>query len=328
MKNNDRANIYQNYQRNLIKATVATNVGINNPERVIKMYGTSANRVEILTRLRKYSKFTIYWYSIFFLLGLICLIISPSSWFFVLDLYVVMLNIDLVARGKLVGMYIGIFECFLYSFNAIQSGLWGEVIKMLCICVPLNVISIINWTKAIRKQKYERYSSKQDEDIVVKKLSKKEFIKFGFIAVGVFIASYSLLRFGLPLIGITQDTALELGAISLTISIVSKILTARKNMESWFLCIINDIICLMMWAQSIITGGFDLSQISMIVYYLACFTNDIYAFSLWKSMYRKIAVNGGKILAMRKVNIRRIIKLKRQFKNLHWDKKVDMEKNS
>lgn len=327
MKNNGRADLYQNYQRNLIKATVATNVGINNPERIVKMYGASANRVEILTRLRKYSKFTIFWYITFFLLGLVCLTIDISSWFYVVDLYVVMVNIDLVARGKILGMYVGVFECFLYSFNAIQTGLWGEVIKMLCICVPLNIVSIINWTKSLKRQKLEKYSS-ENEDIIVKRLSKKEIIKFSFIGLVIAGGCYCLLRFILPLIGIQQDTALELGAISLAISIVSKIFTARKNMESWILCIINDIICLMMWAQSIIFGDFDLSQISMIVYYLACFSNDIYAYSLWKSMYRKIAVNGGKILAMRKVNIRRIIKLKRQFRNLHWDKKIDMEKNS
>ncbi len=327
MKNNGRADLYQNYQRNLIKATVATNVGINNPERIVKMYGASANRVEILTRLRKYSKFTIFWYITFFLLGLACLAIDISSWFYVVDLYVVMVNIDLVARGKILGMYVGVFECFLYSFNAIQTGLWGEVIKMLCICVPLNIVSIINWTKSLKRQKLEKYSS-ENEDIIVKRLSKKEIIKFSFIGLVIAGGCYCLLRFILPLIGVQQDTALELGAISLAISIVSKIFTARKNMESWILCIVNDIICLMMWAQSIIFGGFDLSQISMIVYYLACFSNDIYAYSLWKSMYRKIAVNGGKILAMRKVNIRRIIKLKRQFRDLHWDKKIDMEKNS
>lgn len=327
MKNNGRADLYQNYQRNLIKATVATNVGINNPERIVKMYGASANRVEILTRLRKYSKFTIFWYITFFLLGLICLAIDISSWFYVVDLYVVMVNIDLVARGKILGMYVGVFECFLYSFNAIQTGLWGEVIKMLCICVPLNIVSIINWTKSLKRQKLEKYSS-ENEDIIVKRLSKKEIVKFSFIGLVIAGGCYCLLRFILPLIGVQQDTALELGAISLAISIVSKIFTARKNMESWILCIVNDIICLMMWAQSIIFGGFDLSQISMIVYYLACFSNDIYAYSLWKSMYRKIAVNGGKILAMRKVNIRRIIKLKRQFRDLHWDKKIDMEKNS
>lgn len=322
MKNNGRSDLYQNYQRNLIKATVTTNVGINNPERIVKMYGTSANRVEILTRLRKYSKFTIYWYITFFLLGLVCLAIDISSWFYVVDLYVVMVNIDMVARGKIIGMYVGIFECFLYSFNAIKTGLWGEVIKMLCICVPLNIVSIINWTKSLKRQKLEKYSS-ENNDIIVRKLSKKEIVKFSFIGLIIACGCYCLLKFG-----IKQENALELGAISLTISIVSKIFTARKNMESWVLCIVNDIICLLMWGQSIIVGGFDLSQISMVVYYLACFTNDIYAYSLWKSMYRKIAVNGGKILAMRKVNIRRIIKLKRQFRNLHWDKKIDMEKNS
>lgn len=333
MRNNDRNELYQNYQRNLIKATVATNVGINNPDRIVKMYGASANRVELLTRLRKYSKFTIVWYITFFLLGLVCLAISPSSWFFVIDLYVVMINIDLVARGKLIGMYIGVFECALYSINAISTGLWGEVIKSLCICVPLNIVSIVNWTKSIKKQKLEKFSSKEDEDIIVNKLSVKEIFMFSGIGIAVACACYCLLKFILPLIVINgkpieQSTALELGTISLAISIIGKIFTARKNMESWVLCITNDIICLLMWGQSIIVGGFDVSQISMIVYYLACFTNDVYAYSLWKSMYRKIAVNGGKLLAMRKVNIRRIIKLKRQFRNLHWDKKVDMEKNS
>ena len=328
MRNNDRSELYQNYQRNLIKATVATNVGINNTEKIVKIYGASANRVELLTRLRKYSKFTIVWYITFFLLGLVCFAITPSSWFYVLDLYVVMINIDLVARGKLIGMYIGIFECFLYSFNAIQSGLWGEVIKNLAICVPLNVVSIINWTRSLRKQKYERYSSKQDEDIIVRKLTKLEILKFSVIGLFVCAGCYALLRYILPLIGIKQDTALILGSVSLAITIISKILTSKKYMETWILGISGSIICLLMWGESIVTGGFNLSQISMIVYYLACFTNDVYAYSLWKSMYRKIAVNGGKILAMRKVNIRRIIKLKRQFRSLHWDKKVDMSKNS
>ena len=328
MKNNGRTDIYQNYQRNLIKATVATNVGINNTDKIVQIYGASANRVELLRRLRKYSKFTIVWYITFFLLGLICFALSPSSWFYVIDLYVVMINIDLVARGKLIGMYIGIFECFLYSFNAMQSGLWGEIIKNLLICVPLNIVSIVNWTKSIRKQKYERYSSKNEEDIVVRKLSKLDILKFSLIGVVVFGGCYVLLRYILPLIGIVQDTALVLGSLSLTITIISKILTSKKFMETWILGITGSIICLLMWGESIISGGFNLSQISMIVYYLACFTNDVYAYSLWKSMYRKIAVNGGKILAMRKVNIRRIIKLKRQFRSLHWDKKIDMSKNS
>ena len=77
-----------------------------------------------------------------------------------------------------------------------------------------------------------------------------------------------------------------------------------------------------------IQTGFVLADITMICYYLACFTMDIYAYDLWKAMYRKVAINGGVILAQRKVNIKKIIKLRRQFKNLHWNKKIDMAKNS
>ncbi len=320
--NNNKISLYQNYQRNLIKATVATNVGINSTEKVIKVYGASANRVELLTRLRKYSRFTLIWYLTFFFLGIVCLFLDPAGWVYVLDLYVVMFNIDLVARGKLSGIYIGIIECFLYAFISLQSALYGEVIKVLAICAPLNVVSIIRWKMSAKKQKQDKFAKKND-DIIVNKLSKKEIVQFLGIGAIVAVGCYCLLRF---VIG--QTTALELAAISLTLSIIGKIFTARMNMEAWILCITNDIICLFMWLQTIFITGFDLSQVSMIVYYLACFTNDSYAFSLWKSMYRKIAVNGGKILAMRKVNIKRIIKLRRQFHNMRWNREVDVNKNS
>lgn len=321
-RNTNKISLYQNYQRNLIKATVATNVGINNTDKVIKIYGASANRVELLTKLRKYSKFTLRWYLIFFLLGLVCLALDPAGWFYVLDLYIVMVNIDLVARGKLIGIYIGIFECVIYSIVCLQSALYGEVIKALAICVPLNTVSIVRWTINARKQKNEKFA-KQNDDIIVNKLTKPEILKFIGIGSVIAVGCYCLLRF---VIG--QTNALELAAISLTLSIIGKILTARMNMEAWVLSITNSMICLFMWLQTIFVTGLDLSQVSMLVYYMACFTNDLYAFSLWKSMYRKIAVNGGTILAMRKVNIKRIIKLRRQFNNLRWNKKVDMNKNS
>ena len=53
-----------------------------------------------------------------------------------------MINIDLVARGKLVGMYIGILECFVYAFICFRTQLYGEVVKSLLISVPLNFYSV------------------------------------------------------------------------------------------------------------------------------------------------------------------------------------------
>lgn len=322
-KKNDKSRLYQNYSKNLIRATVSTNIGINNHDRLVKVYGAGAARIEILNRLKKQSKFTLYWFATFITLGIVCLFLDPSGWFNVLDLFILMINIHLVAKGKLSGIYIGILECLFYAFICFNSALYGEVFKVLAISVPLNIFSIISWMRSMKKQKEDKYAATQQEDIVIKKLSKKEkplYLLAILLCSGV---AYVLLRF---VIG--QTNALVLSSIALAISIVGKVLTAKRYMESYVLFIFGNVICLFMWGQTMIQTGFVLADITMIVYYLACFTMDIYAYDLWKAMYRKVAVNGGVLLAKRKVSIKKIIKLRRQFRNLHWDKKVDMAKNS
>lgn len=323
-KRNDRSNLYQSYQRNLIKATVSTNIGINNHDRLVKAYGAGANRIELLHQLRKQSKFTIWWFAIFFSLGLVCLALDPTGWFNVLDLFILMVNIYMVARGKLAGIYIGVFECVLYSFICLQSGLYGEIVKNMGICVPLNIYSIISWTVSMKKQKQDKYiTSKKSKEIIIKKMKKTDYAKYFALFVTCAVGSYFLLRFALK-----QETALIFGSMALATTIVGKILTAQRYMESYIVFNIGSMICLLMWGQTLIESGFAIGDMTMILYQLACISNDIYAFDLWKSMYRKVAVNGGVILAKRHVNIKKIIKLRRQYKNLHWDKQIDIAKNS
>ena len=321
----DRNMLYQNYQRNLVKATVSTNIGINNLDRLVKVYGAGANRIELLNKLRKQSKFSIYWFAIFITLGAICLVLDfKNSWFNIFDLYILMINIYLVSKGKLSGMYVGVIECLFYAYICYRSALYGEIIKNLCISVPLNIYSIVSWKLSMRKQKKEKYvDNDSQEDIVIKKFNKKQLLFYGFIAIACVSFSYTLLRYGLK-----QENALLLSSIALTITIVGKILTAQRFMESYAVFIAGDIICMLMWGQTLLQVGFSVAEFVMIIYYLACLTNDIYAYGMWKSMYRKVAVNGGVILYQRKINIKRIARLRRQFRNLHWDKKIDMTKNS
>ena len=319
----DKSALYQHYSRNLIRATVSTNIGINNHDRLIKAYGAGAARIEILNKLRKQSKFTLYWFATFITLGIVCLFLDPAGWFNVFDLYILMINIHLVAKGRLLGIYVGILECVFYAFICFNSALYGEVFKVFAITIPLNIFSIISWMRSARKQKQDKYVETKQEDIVIKKLSKKSkpiYLLAIALCSGV---AYVLLRF---VIG--QTNALVLSSIALSISIVGKVMTAKRYMESYVLFLFGNIICLFMWGQTMIQTGFVLADITMIVYYLACFTMDIYAYDLWKAMYRKVAVNGGVLLAKRKLNIKKIIKLRRQFRNLHWNKKIDMAKNS
>ena len=324
-KANDKSLLYQNYQRHLVKATVSTNIGINNHDRLVKVYGAGANRIELLNKLRKQSKFTIYWFATFIVLGLLCLFLDfKNSWFNIFDLYILMINVYLVARGKLIGMYIGVIECLFYAFICYRSQLFGEIIKVLCISVPLNIYTIISWTISMKKQKKEKYVDSDDkEDIVIKKFNKKQLSLYLAIAVVCVTVSFIFLKFGLK-----QKNALLLSSIALTISIVGKILTAQRYMESYAIFIAGDVICMLMWGQTILQVGFTIAEFSMVIYYFACLSNDIVAYGIWKSMYRKVAVNGGVVLAMRKVNIKRIARLRRQFRNLHWNKQIDMTKNS
>lgn len=317
--------LYLNYQRHLVKATVTTNAGINNNDRLVKVYGAGANRIELLNILQKQSKFSIYWFLTFISLGAVCLFLDfKNSWFNIFDLYILMINIYLVSKGKLIGMYIGILECLFYAFICYRTALYGEIIKVMCVSIPLNIYTIANWTISMRKQKKEKYvDSDSHEDIVIKKFNKKQLLLYIFISLICFGFSFILLKFGLK-----QKNALILSAISLTITIVGKILTAQRYMESYKLFTAGAVICMFMWGQTILEIGFGIAEFAMVIYYLACFSNDIYAYGLWKSMYRKVAVNGGVILAQRKLNIKRIARLRRRFRNLHWNKKIDMTKNS
>ena len=56
--------------------------------------------------------------------------------------------------------------------------------------------------------------------------------------------------------------------------------------------------------------------------------NLIYAYIMWKALYRRVAIIGGIILSKRNISIKRVIKIRRKFKNLHWNKEIDIAKNS
>ncbi len=232
-----------------------------------------------------------------------------------------MINIDLNSRGKLSGTVVGIIECFVYAFISFQSKLYGEIIRTIAICVPLNIYAIISWKLAEKKAQENKY--KNDDEIIIKRLTKKQ--KFAYVAffIALFALSYVFLKYAL-----SQTTALLTSAISLAIMILTKFLFAKQYMESWIVGILGNIICMLMWGQTILETGLSVSEVSMIIYYLACLSNDTFAYMLWKNMYRKVTVNGGVLLAMRNVKIKRIAKLKRQFRRLHWDKFVDIQKNS
>ncbi len=325
MEKNNRQHLSQSYQRNLIRGVAASTTGINNQDRLIKAYGSRANRIEILNKLQKQSKFTLWWFSTFIILGIVCLSLDfQDCWFNIFDLYFVMVNVYLVAKGKLVGIYIGILECFVYAFICYQSQLFGEIVKSLLICVPLNIYSIYSWKKRLKERNKDKYKQTQDEDVEIRKLSKPQKVLCGVGLIVGSVVCYFFLKYALG-----QTTALYLSSVSLAILIIGKVMLAMQFMENYSVYMISDIIGIGMWIEAMISTGFSFAAFSMLIYYLAIFCNDVYAYNLWKAMYRKVAINGkGFLFVRRKLKVNKIIKLRRRYRTLRWDKKIDIAKNS
>lgn len=327
-------NYYQDdnstYSQKLIRGKVTATEGVHNFDNMKLSYGSiGANRIDVLRALQKENKFRIIWYVVFGVLAAVCLGLdfrNWQAWFNVADLIILMINIDLVSRGKIVGIYIGLIECFMYIYICYVSGLYGEIIKMCALNIPLNIFSIISWTKSLKEQKKKKYSdAKEESSVVIKKLKAKSYIWIALGSVVLYVGFY----FGLKAIG---SNALIFSTAVLTLTVFAKILSGLRYKENYLFSLAAGILSTLMWIEVIVTsaksGSFDYSILLMVLNSLAIVTNDIQGYSIWKAMYRKIAVNGGEVFAMRKMNIKKIVKLRHQYQKLVWNEKVDTEKNS
>ena len=327
-------NYYQDdnstYSQKLIRGKVTATEGVHNFDNMKLSYGSiGANRIDVLRALQKENKFRIIWYVVFGVLAAVCLGLdfrNWQAWFNVADLIILMINIDLVSRGKIVGIYIGLIECFMYIYICYVTGLYGEIIKMCALNIPLNIFSIISWTKSLKEQKKKKYSdAKEESSVVIKKLKAKSYIWIALGSVVLYVCFY----FGLKAIG---SNALIFSTAVLTLTVFAKILSGLRYKENYLFSLAAGILSTLMWIEVIVTsaksGSFDYSILLMVLNSLAIVTNDIQGYSIWKAMYRKIAVNGGEVFAMRKMNIKKIVKLRHQYQKLVWNEKVDTEKNS
>lgn len=327
-------NYYQDdnstYSQKLIRGKVTATEGVHNFDNMKLSYGSiGANRIDVLRALQKENKFRIIWYVVFGVLAAVCLGLdfrNWQAWFNVADLIILMINIDLVSRGKIVGIYIGLIECFMYIYICYVTGLYGEIIKMCTLNIPLNIFSIISWTKSLKEQKKKKYSdAKEESSVVIKKLKAKSYIWIALGSVVLYVGFY----FGLKAIG---SNALIFSTAVLTLTVFAKILSGLRYKENYLFSLAAGILSTLMWIEVIVTsaksGSFDYSILLMVLNSLAIVTNDIQGYSIWKAMYRKIAVNGGDVFAMRKMNIKKIVKLRHQYQKLVWNEKVDTEKNS
>ena len=310
-----------NFKDNLILGKSDATKGAYSNKTLYEKYGLSSSRAIMVKHLYNEFKFKVWWYAIFLTLAAVCLILAPYSYLTVLEVLVVLINIDLIGRAKISGHIVALIEVFLYGYISYKNGLYGEVFKSLVINLGLTIFAIVSWTKSIKQSKTKE-NNEQTKTIKIRKLSYKGWLIASVCFLSLAVASY----FALGAIG---TNSLILSAITFSMSVVCKCLNALCYKESWFLQIVQSFISLCLWVSILIVGGLsDLSNLPMIIAYLAAISNAIYSYLMWRAMYKKAVVNGGRLFALRPLKVNKIVKLRRRYKTLVWNKRVDMAKNS
>lgn len=300
----------KSHNQSLIYAEVTATKGATSLESLSRIYGVPISRAQAVKKLYHEKKFKFLWYSFFLVAILVCLIIAPSSYLACIETIVCILTIDFQGRAKITGQYFGIAECGLYALISFRSALYGEVIKSLAVNLPLTIFALVSWLK---NSKESMQAGGASRDIKIRSLSMWGWGVATIVFVVVSIVSYFLL-------GLLNTKLLVLSAITFSISLIFKLLMATRFKEGWLFGLIQALISLILWGSNLVSlvleSGDWQSVLPIVVLDLAILTNAIYAYILWRAMFRKESTKKWKITGLKQSQIQHVIKAKQQLRNI------------
>ena len=311
------------YQNDLlIKGKVTATKGITKTNSITQ-YEVGIRRIDFLRAIRSKSKFDLWWIFIFATLTIaanICIIATGNFAYILLltniDVILFLMQSNLSTKGVIAALYISIAECVVYAVICFLNGLYGEVIKQFALSIPLNIVGIVSWTKSIKTNKGTSEFGKQ-QTIIVRKMNAKLWVITLLLCAVFCVTAYFIL-------GLLNTSQLLLSSFMLTLSVAGKITYILRFTNHWLFGLLSNIITIITW--TIIVIGGDLSPLVIAISYVASAINCVYGMFMWENMYRKVAVNGSILLQKRNINIKRVVKLKKQMRGTFtWRKAVDMQ---
>lgn len=278
-------------------------------------------RAELLRVIKKQSTFDLVYYAVFIALGFLCIGLFHKDWMIYLtvaELFCALIVNNLLARGRVLGIWMNIVDCCLFAVICFITKAYGELFKTFVISNAFNIYGIISWSRQGKPKKGEQeVKAPKNDELEVRTMSKKLWIIIlsGF-AVGC-VASY----FALEALG---TTLAYLGCITFTCNIVIKYLQMSRYKESYWFALFSSMISTSMWTvmlvQAVISGN-DWSILPTLGGALSGFSSNIYGLITWNKLYNRTILNGGAYLAMRPVQIKKIVKIKRKsnmYAHLSW----------
>ena len=275
---------------------------------------TLERRKAILDKLAKKSLFEKIWYIVFILAGLMCLVfVRPFTYelvFAVSSMFIFMVSENLIANGNRFGFIVSLCSSTLYVIDCIIFKVYGEVAINLLLYMPIAAYSFFSYKRAEKKEGSSTF-------LEVRRL---KFYQLLLLLVGVAVGGV-LVSLILNLLSAEQSLLNSLSVVSF---VIGMIVNAFRFMDTWYFDILGNTFNILMW---VFVSTINLSSLPFVISSLSALIMDFYGIYYWRKLHKKSTVNGGIILAKRKINISKVIKLKRQFRNLKWNRNIDNGKN-
>lgn len=267
-------------------------------------------RSQTLTAMaKKTGIFELIWYPMFIIGGLICLLfIRPINLELILcvvQLWLCMTANNLAARGNRYGLILNTISMSMYVYVCISNAIWGEVIINLAWYIPLEIIGFFKW-----KQASEGNSSNV---LTINKFTPIGYVYCTLAVSGLALAIALVLHYFLA-----QSVAIAIcNAVMISTGIIGAWMRNRRYIEVWFIWVLCNLAGISLWLVEIFTGTageISLSVLPLVLSYTSTLTNDFNGWALWAVMFKKQNSADRVYLAHRKVNVKRIAKLKSNYR--------------
>jgi len=157
----------------------------------------------------------------------------------------------------------GLAGSIFYIMLAFQNSLWGNLFLYLLYYVPMQIIGFFKWSNNLKENSKEikKYS-----------LTKKEKMWTCIISIVLSIIFIFVLWY-------FQDKHPCLDGITTALSIIAMYLTVRRAIEQWIMWFIVNLLSLLMWIYTVMSGTKATSILIMWVFYLFL---SVYFYRKWK----------------------------------------------
>jgi len=183
-----------------------------------------------------------------------------------------MIAVVLIAKGKILNFFFGIVQSGTYAYISFSYGLFGEAMLNGLFYFPFQFIGMYLW------KKNKTQASTKGEDVIVKRLNKKQWIQlFLIILVSSIIYSYVLHALG--------GKQVRIDSIAVVLSVAAQLLMVKRYVEQWVLWILVNVLSITLWAIILINSGDN--DWSMLVMWSAFLLNSMYGYMNWVKISKK-----------------------------------------